>query len=206
MNILDSRILLKRSTTAGATPTVPASSSHTDGTWVNTDIYEGELFLNTADARLFTRQGSNIKEICLQNSLIGTSQFATLTLTSAQILALNTTPITLVAAPGVGKAIVVKSCWGRLNYNTTTYSSGATIELKIAGANGYIANNQILIESSVTRISRFNEADEYLGVSSQKNYIENAALQVRADANPTTGNSTIDLLVEYMVLDFDTIF
>ena len=55
-------------------------------------------------------------------------------------------------------------------------------------------------------LARFNEADEYLGVANLKNYVENAALVITADANPTTGNSTIDLLVEYQILDFNSIF
>ncbi len=205
MNILDSRILLKRSTTAGATPTVPTSSSHTDGTWVNTDIYEGELFLNTADARLFTRQGSNIKEIGLQNSLIGTPQFATITLTSTQILALNTTPITLVAAPGAGKAIMIKDGWARINYNSTTYSN-TLVQLKINGADEPQATISYLLESTVTRYIKIDSAQPYLDTTSKKSILENAALQIYTSANPTTGNSTIDILVEYQILDFDTIF
>jgi hypothetical protein len=73
MNILDARILLKRSTTAGVTPTIPASATHTDGSWVNTDIYSGEAFLNTVDQRIFVRTGANIKEIQFQNYWIGQS-------------------------------------------------------------------------------------------------------------------------------------
>lgn len=204
MNILDSRILLKRSTTAGATPTVPASSSHTDGTWINTDIYEGELFLNTADARLFTRQGSNIKEIGLQNSLIGTSQFATITLTSTQISNLNTTPINVIAAPGVGKAIILKHAWGRLNYNSVAYAD-ENLTLWVNGADNYVAVNTNLVKSTVTRISRFSIGEPY-SLTTDKCNLENAALTVRSSGNQASGNSTIDILVEYYILDFDTIF
>ena len=71
MNILDARILLKRSTTAGVTPTIPASSSHTDGSWINTDIYSGEAFVNTTDQRMFVRTGANIQEIPFQNYWVG---------------------------------------------------------------------------------------------------------------------------------------
>ena len=206
MNILDSRILLKRSTIAGEVPTIPGSSTHTDGTWIATDIYEGEAFLNTADARLFTRAGSTIKEIGLQNSLVGTYQYATKTLTSAQILALATTPITLVAAPGTGKAIFVKNIYGRLNYNSIAYSN-QTLKVKINGADNDTGYFDLLLYSTITRYGKFllKSGDDY-SFNNDTMILENAALQIYTSANPTTGNSTMDVLVEYQILDFNTIF
>ena len=73
MNILDARILLKRSTVANDTPTIPVSATHTDGSWINTDIYSGEAFLNTVDQRMYVRTGANIKEIQFQNNWVGKS-------------------------------------------------------------------------------------------------------------------------------------
>jgi len=63
MNIQFSRILLKRTNTSGVVPTIPLTNSHTDGTWRLTDIYDGELFLNTADNRLWCRAGNDIVEL-----------------------------------------------------------------------------------------------------------------------------------------------
>lgn len=206
MNILDSRILLKRSTVAGEVPTIPGSSTHTDGTWIATDIYEGEAFLNVTDARLFTRAGSTIKEIGLQNSLVGTYQYATKTLTSAQILALATTPITLITAPGTGKAIFVKNIYGRLNYNSIAYSN-QTLKVKINGADNDTGYFDLLLYSTITRYGKFllKSGDDY-SFNNDTMILENAALQIYTSANPTTGNSTMDILVEYQILDFNTIF
>lgn len=63
MNIQDSRILIKRSTVAAVVPTIPASNDHTDGTWLTTDIYKGELFINLADRKAWTRDNTGIIEV-----------------------------------------------------------------------------------------------------------------------------------------------
>lgn len=53
--IEDKRRYDKRSTVPGQKPTVPASNDHTDGSWIATDIYVGELFINMADGLVYTR-------------------------------------------------------------------------------------------------------------------------------------------------------
>ena len=60
---LDAKIKIKRSTTTGEVPTIGPSGDHTDGTWSATDIYEGELFLNTVDRKLWVGVGSEVIEI-----------------------------------------------------------------------------------------------------------------------------------------------
>jgi len=54
------RMILKVSDIEGASATVPTSPDHTDGSWIATDIYEGELFLNTVENILQTRTESGI--------------------------------------------------------------------------------------------------------------------------------------------------
>jgi hypothetical protein len=205
MNILDSRILLKRSTTAGVVPTIPATASHTDGTWVATDIYEGETFVNTVDKRAFVRLGSDVKEIPLQNNLIGTYQYAQRTLTSAEILALGTTPITLISAPGVGKSIWVKNVYVKLNYNTTTYSDN-TIYLKINGTTDNIGELNNFLKSTITKFGNFSIFTDFLTSTTSTGFLENQALKISSNTNPTTGNGTMYILTEYQILDFTDIF
>ena len=53
---IDARIMIKTSTVATTVPTVPASNDHTDGTWLETDIYVGELFFNVADQKRYSRK------------------------------------------------------------------------------------------------------------------------------------------------------
>ena len=57
---LDSKMVIKRSTNAGETPTIGPSNDHTDGTWTSTNIYEGEFFWNSADEILYLGNSSGV--------------------------------------------------------------------------------------------------------------------------------------------------
>lgn len=69
LNVVDGKIRVKRSPISGATPSLGVSSNYLDGSWSDTDIYEGEFFLNNVDDLLWIRTANGIKEI----DLIGAS-------------------------------------------------------------------------------------------------------------------------------------
>lgn len=77
----DSRIKIKRSTVGGIAPTVPSSDDHTDGTWVATDIYKGELYYNQADNILYTRDDTGI--VVISTPTYSTAPYKTTTNISA---------------------------------------------------------------------------------------------------------------------------
>lgn len=64
----DARHRVKRSILTGVTPTVPATSDFTDGTWLNTDIRAGEFFYNVADERLWIGTNTTPLEISTATS------------------------------------------------------------------------------------------------------------------------------------------
>lgn len=59
---IDAKMVNKRSTVAAEIPTIPASNDHTDGSWNNTDVYSGEIFINETDEKVFIRIAGVIKE------------------------------------------------------------------------------------------------------------------------------------------------
>ncbi len=64
INRQDSRHRIKRSNLTGVEPTAhTASTDFTDGTWLNTDIREGEFFYNIPDVRLWVGTGTSSREI-----------------------------------------------------------------------------------------------------------------------------------------------
>lgn len=54
------RLCHKRSNTAGVEPTIPTVADHNTPGWLPTDLYDGELFMNTADHKIWYRTGSTI--------------------------------------------------------------------------------------------------------------------------------------------------
>ena len=64
------RIVIKRDNTPGVVPTIPSSNDHTDGTWVSTDIYVGEFFMNVADDKLWYRSDNGINLISYSGTTI----------------------------------------------------------------------------------------------------------------------------------------
>jgi len=54
------RMIIKVSNVEGESATIPATNDHSDGSWLTTDIYEGELFLNLVDNILQTRTEAGI--------------------------------------------------------------------------------------------------------------------------------------------------
>lgn len=83
---------LKRSTISSEVPTIPSGTTavdvndHTEGGWLVTDIYHGEMFINTADNRAWFRGDAGIVEL---SSVSGYSSFLNLTDTPVTYLGDN---------------------------------------------------------------------------------------------------------------------
>lgn len=64
MAVKYAKFIVLKSDVSGVLPTVPTVSDHYKSGWIQeTDIYEGEFFLNTADQAVFTRCGDTIIQI-----------------------------------------------------------------------------------------------------------------------------------------------
>lgn len=57
------RIITKYSSFPGETPTIPISADHNDGTWLPTDLYVGEMFVNVADNLAWVRGMDGIFQV-----------------------------------------------------------------------------------------------------------------------------------------------
>jgi len=128
-------------------------------------------------------------------------QQARVTITSAQLLALNTTPKTLVAAPGAGKYIVIDEITAFNNYGTAAYAFAAAMTINYTNGSGDKACTDIaevaFCEASADALATTHGIDCIP--------VANAAVVATvATSDPTTGDGTFDLDIKYRILTFTT--
>lgn len=127
---------------------------------------------------------------------------ATGSLSSSQILNLNTTPVTLIAAQGSGTLIMVDSAVLELVFGGTAYAAGANITLR------YVNTAGIAISATTCGATFVNAGQNEVcspGTGGPATTVAtNAVNQVVVLANAggafTTGNGTINYWLRYRVL------
>jgi hypothetical protein len=186
----DSRIKIKRSTISGTVPTVAPSDDHTQPSpaWIATDIYKGELFINQADNVIWSRGDNGV--FCIGGS-------AELTIASADVLTLNSTPLIIVSAVS-GYSIEVISASVKIDFGTTAYATNTFIQLITNGATTAQYGTGIL-NATVATTKKLPEISTTTATTTQ--LIANADLQVSVKTgNPTAGDSDITIFVNYRLI------
>ena len=114
----------------------------------------------------------------------------TISISSAQILSLNSSPIEIIPAPGVGKVINVVNSTLSLNYGTTPYTS-TVVRIRYGGGNDVTNVASIISETSN---SIWN------GRLTIMEIFQNDKIEIITDANPTGGDSTMDIYITYEII------
>lgn len=119
--------------------------------------------------------------------------------TSAQLLAYTTTPVSLIAAPGANKAIVLEQVIGKMNGGTVAYTANNVAEIRYTDGSGALMCGNLpftafLNANSSTAYYRSNPADAIP--------VANAAVVIRSAANQTAGNGTLKLRLFFRVINF----
>lgn len=69
-----------------------------------------------------------------QNAVL--KQSTTVSLTAAQLIAMGTTPVSIVAAPGVGKCTIVDNITFKMVTTATAFTGGGAVEFRYTDASG----------------------------------------------------------------------
>lgn len=143
----------------------------------------------------------NIKLASLEglNNFFCNAQCASLTIASADVLQLNSTPLEIVPAQGAGTTIEIISASVKVDFNSVAYATNTTLELKHSGAALGIKRSNSL-GSTITNIMNFDVNVAPTTLNTQM--LENAGLNVTvATSDPASGDSDIEIFVYYRVIN-----
>lgn len=126
------------------------------------------------------------------------TQVSVTPLTSANILALNATPITLVAAPGSGKCTFVNRIALKMVTTATGYANGGALEFRYTNASGTKVTADIA--AGVVTAGAGTSFTSVGGIEASLTGVTNAVICVsNASAPFITGTGTAVIVCEYIV-------
>jgi hypothetical protein len=131
-----------------------------------------------------------------QNGVIKNS--TTVNLTAAQIIAMGTTPITIIAAPGSGKCTVVDNITVKMTTTATAFTGGGAVEFRYTDASGTKVTADVA--SGVITAGAGTSFTNVRGIEASLTCTANAPVVVRnTTAAFAAGTGTATLTIEYHV-------
>ena len=158
----------------------------------------GQIVYNTDNARYEYWNGSAWFGIG-QN--ISTPLVVKIDLSSPNLLALHTTPITVASAIGTGYALVPVSMAYRYTYGTAAYTGSYNIQLKSSTATGsdvFLALPSAALNAGSSRSGSL-PANTGTGINA---IVENDDLVLSASAAISTGDGVLTVWVTYTIIDY----
>lgn len=118
-------------------------------------------------------------------------------LTSANLLGMNAAPVTVIAAPGEGRAIRLKSCVAIFDSTATQYANGGVIYLSYNNTTPITNNVAATFLTGGDKVYQLNPLAAAGGI----NTLVNTALTITNDTAPfITGTGVARLLIEYDIV------
>ena len=154
--------------------------------------------LSRGKTRVGPLQGSSIVSSAnLEEQL---SRTVKVTLSSADILAMNPTPVSLIAAPGTGKIIIVEGILFKMVRTGTAYANGGAVEFRYTDASG--AKVTADVAAAVVTTGGAGTAYAHVaGIEASITPVANAAIVVtNATAAFISGTGTATVTLYYRIL------
>lgn len=133
-------------------------------------------------------------------SIANLVQEVSISITSANVLSLNTTPIELVASPGAGKYLEVVSATVYIEYNSSAYDTNIKLLIRSSDADVAQFEDSSALISTITKSCKFIP-NTIAATSAQTFLTENKGLEVLVDSgDPDNGDSDIKIKLLYRVV------
>ena len=159
----------------------------------------GLLIYNTDNSQFEYYNGSAWANM---SSGLGSTQSVSVAIGSAQILAGNTTPVQLIAAPGAGLAIIPISAVVKYTYITAAYATNTSQVIYFDTLNGS-DNVLILIQTMLSQAANKSAVRSANSAVDENSIIANKALMWAIETgNPTAGSGRLDITVIYTTIPY----
>ena len=170
----------------------------------NTGAYPGISNVDAADYLIITDAENQYKTKTITLSqvqdLFGIdTNVAHVVLNEAQVRAMSTTPVTLIAAPGTGKVIDIMSIDTYLDAGTVVYAFGNNLEVKI-GATVFGTLSLQSANFATDLVSKIETG------GTTKVIDQNTAVTLTSAADSATGNGVMYFNIYYRILTVGTTF
>lgn len=169
--------------------------------FTNTVTLGGNVVIPTgaSNGDVLTSDGSG--NATWQASGSGAVQSATVTLSSADILSLHTTPVTLVAAQGAGTVIVPIRITAYLDYNSVPYATDVLTRICIDPTGISAIYGTLTLTGNTDDVVQ-SITGATLSISGSISTLFNSPLVAFAPtSNPTAGNSSVKFNILYSVIN-----
>jgi len=156
MSDITKRIIIKK---GSGIATIPATSDHRDGTWLSTDLYIGEFYMNTTNGKIYTRTSSGISEI-----IYDVAAFEVLANKATNFTVLNNTkyPTTQAVENQIDAKLLAENYWNvasseiargyRAQHNSTTVLSENIAVGTLQGTATAVAVTTTSMQTKKTRL------------------------------------------------------
>ncbi|MGB0367934.1 MAG: hypothetical protein ACPGD8_00930 [Flavobacteriales bacterium] len=157
-----------------------------------TNVYNGTIAFDTAKNHVVAYDAVSFRSLAF-----GEVKDTVIDLSSAEILALGSTPKTVVPAPGSGKLLQVLNATVKYTYVTATYTGGTMLRVGTnISQDAYICQ---ALDATVSTIRTFttpiHTTAGYVGSA------ENTAIEIDTTSTASTGDGTAKVWVRYQVIE-----
>jgi hypothetical protein len=153
--------------------------------------------INTFDTEITESNSMYINGVVLNEDSL--NQTSTITIPSADVLTLFTTPYLLIPSPGAGYYIQVLTAACKVNFNSVAYATSTTLNIYTDTATRVQHVFSNALNATLSRIGV--SAQQGVSAAADTQLISNKGIYLQAQTtNPTLGNSDIIIYLTYRII------
>jgi len=158
-------------------------------------LADGDYWTNSSTNKLRARENGESVDVISS----GVIQKATVFISSAELLSINSAPKTLIAAQGSLKLLIIHSLFIEYSFSTTAYAGDTSLFIEYGTTNVKAATSSFDLSAASGPIFSLDKGEVTTDTSI---LLDNKAVVLtNVTSNPTTGDGTMVITMEYSIMD-----